>query len=66
MPQVYHKPWALLWVQLIPDAFRIGPVHRVGCHADGSVMYGVVGAQQGGQDVHETLPKAIGTLDRGG
>ena len=33
----------------------IDPVHRARRHADGVVMCGVVGAQQGWQDVHETL-----------
>ena len=33
----------------------IGPVHRMRHHANGVVMCGVVGAQHGWQDIHETL-----------
>ena len=33
----------------------IGPVHHMRHHANGVVMCGVVGAQHGWQDIHETL-----------
>ena len=42
-------------VQALPDALDIGPVHLAWGHADGTVMSGIEGAQQGQKDVHETL-----------
>ena len=51
--QAYHVSWTSPQVWVFLYSLCNGPVHRVRRHANGTVICGVISAQQGRQDVHE-------------
>ena len=55
----HSHSWTLQRIQAFPYLLRDGPVHGAQGHANGAVMCGVISAQQGWQNVHET-PGPVG------
>ena len=51
--QAYHASWTLPRVQAFPYSLHNRPLHSTLRHSNGTVMCGVISAQQGQQDVHE-------------